>query len=253
MAPDPVNGFVFKDGSVPGVCKTCGAPSWSPRSNACADHRKTPAVKVKAKKVKTTSKGASAPRVNDDGSPVESSVVSQAVDAAGAITARTFSAKPPSASEWEDKLSALVVLLTFTYVEYVVVRPFHLPEDQAAHWVERLGMTDDEAEKIVEPCSFLIAKTDLNKKHGREAIEILAFAPAILAVVSWADRVSEFRREMQTLGGDNVVRFESPGPSQGPLRTESGAFVANFGGVTDPGQAPTASVDRNGADMEHTN
>jgi hypothetical protein len=251
MTPDPV-GFVFKDGSVPGVCKTCGAPSWSSRSNACAEHRKTPAVKVKAKKVTTVKKGA-APRVNADGGP-EPSVVSQAVDAAGAITAKTFSSKAPSASEWEDKLSALVVLLTFTYVEYAVVRPFHLPDDQAAMWVERLGMTDDEAEKIVEPCSFMIAKTDLNKKHGREAIEVLAFAPAILAVISWADRVSEFRREMQRqLGGENVVRFESSATSEGSGRTESGAPIANFRGVTDPSQAPTASVDRNGFDVEHQN
>ena len=242
-----LNGFVFKDGSVPGVCKTCGEPSWSPRSNACALHRKTPAVKLKAEKTKS-------PRINADGSPVEPSPLATAVETAGAITAKTFSSKPPSASEWEDKLGSLVVLLTMTYVEYAVVRPFHLADDVAAHWVEQLGMTDEEASTVVEPCSFLIAKTDLNKKHGREAIEILAFAPAILAVISWADRVSEFRREMQRqLGGDNVVSFQSPRSTEGPDRTESGAPLANFRGVTDPSQAPTARVDRDRSDVEQPN
>jgi hypothetical protein len=231
-----INGFVFKDGSVPGVCKTCGEPSWSPRSNACAEHRKTPAIKLKADKNK-------APKINADGSPAEPSIVAQAVESAGTITAKTFSSKPPAASEWEDKLSSLVVLLTMTYVEYAVVRPFHLADEQAAYWVERLGMNDEEAASIVEPCSFLIAKTDLNKKHGREAIEILAFAPAILSVISWADRVSEFRREMQRqLGGENVVSFEGPRDAQSASRTESGAPVANFGGPGKwgPDQAPTA-------------
>lgn len=240
-------GFVFKDGSVPGVCKTCGAPAWSPRSNACAEHRKTPAIKVKAAKNKT-------PRINADGSPAEPSPLTQAVESAGAITAKTFSSKPPTASEWEDKLSTLVVLLTMTYVEYAVVRPFHLPDEQASYWVERLGMTEEEASTIVEPCSFLIAKTDLNKKHGRETIEILAFAPAILSVISWADRVSEFRREMQRqLGGDNVVNFESARPAPSAERTESGAPIANFRGVTDPDQAPTARVDRDRADVVQPN
>lgn len=252
MTPDPINGFVFKDGSLPGVCKTCGEPSWSPRSNACEQHRKTPAVKVKAEKPAKRTKKGDAPRVNNDGSPAEEpSIIAQAVGAAGTITPKTFSSRPPSASEWEDKLSALTVLLTMTYIDYVVVRPFHLPEDQAAIWVERLAMTDEEAASIVEPCSMLIAKTDLNKKHGREAIEVLAFAPAILSIVSWADRVSEFRREMQRqLGGENVVSFESSRSTQGASRTESGVPLANFGGVTDPSQAPTARVHRDGADLE---
>lgn len=247
-------GFTFKDGSKPGTCKTCGEPAWSPRSNACAQHRKTPAIKVKAEK-KKTSAGAPGPRVSSDGGPVdEPSPAAKVVEAAGAITARTFSDRPPNAKEWEEKLSTVVVLLTMTYVDYAVVRPFHLPDDQAATWIERLGMTDDEASTVVEPCSFLIAKTDLNKKHGREAIEILAFAPAILAVIEWSNRVAEFRREMQRqLGGDNVVNIQGARAPQSSARTESGVPVVNFVGVTDPDQAPTARVDRSHVDVDESN
>lgn len=248
-------GNIFKDGSTPGTCKTCGAPAWHPRSNKCAEHRNTPAIKVKAEPKKT--KAAPAPRVASDGGPVDDpSPLATAVAEAGKITAKTFSDRPPNAKEWEDKLTSLVVLLTMTYVEYAIVKPFKLPEQVADAWVERLGMTEEEAATIVEPCSFVIAKTDLNKKHGREAIEILAFAPAILSVISWADRVTEFRREMQQQleRGDNVLSFTSPSTSQGPSRAESGGPpVANFRGVTDPSQAPTARVDRDSPDVDEQN
>jgi hypothetical protein len=237
--------FQFKDGSVPGVCKTCGEPAWSPRSNACATHRKSPAVKVKAEKVKNVG-----PSVNADGSPGERT--KQFVETAGEITSKTFSGKAPSASEWEEKLTALVILATMTYVEYVVVRPFHLPEPNATEAVSILGMTEDEARTIVEPCSFLLARSDINKKHGREALELLAFAPALLAIIAWADRVSSFRTQMQAQLGDPNVSFESPQTSPGPGRTRDGVPYANFGGVTDPGEAPTARVngDRPHLDLE---
>ena len=231
--------FEFKDGSKPGVCKTCGKPSWSPRSNACLEHKKTPAVKAKASSKRIGGAEASA-----------KPILTQAVEAAGEITAKTFGSRPPTAQEWEDKLTALVVLLTMTYVEYVVVRPFQLPEPNATNAVAALGMTDDEARTIVEPCSYLMAKTEINKKHGREAIEVLAFAPAILAVVGWADRVSQFRREMSLQQGDPNVRLESTEAASGP--SGAGPVIANFRGVTDPSQAPTARVNGDGAHVDLT-
>lgn len=252
-------GFKFKDGSIPGVCKICGEPAWSARSNRCEIH------KIEAKKSTGAKRGVgkrgpgknnkgSSPRITSDGSP-EATVVAQVVESVGSISTKTFSSRPPTAAEWDDKLGDLVVLLTMVYVEYAVVRPFKLADDVAAHWIEQLGMTEQEAATIVEPCSFLIAKTDLNKKHGREAMEVLAFAPAILSVIEWTNRVSEFRREMQRqLGGENVVSFESPRPAESSIRvTESGAPIANFGGDTDPDNAPTKRVDRSGADVEQQN
>jgi hypothetical protein len=240
--------FVFKDGSVAGICSVCGEPGWSIRSNKCAEHRTSKPTKLKAEKVKTVKKGE--PSVNADGSPGERA--KQFVETAGDITSKTFSGKAPSASEWEEKLTALVVLATMTYVEYVVVRPFHLPEPHASEAVSVLGMTDDEARTIIEPCSFLLARSEINKKHGREAIEILAFAPAILAIVSWADRVSSFRQQMQAQLGDPNVSFERPQAPSGATETSGGAPIANFRGVTDPREAPTSRVngDRPHLDVE---
>jgi hypothetical protein len=242
--------FVFRDGSVAGVCSVCGEPGWSIRSNKCAEHRTTPPVKLKAEKAKK-GKGSS---VNPDGS--SKSTAAQFVAAAGAIDAKTFSGKPPTAAEWEDKLTALVVLATMTYVEYVVVKPFRLPEPDATNAVALLGMTDDEARTIVEPCSYLLSKSSINKKHGREALELLAFAPAILAIVAWADRVQSFRHQMLDAQqgvqlGEPYVRAQGPEASPGASQTPGGAPLANFTGITDPGQAPTARVngDRSHVDV----
>ena len=220
-----------------GTCSVCGLPSWSPKSNKCLEHKPV----TSHKKVKSTNKRVGP--TNADGT--RKPVAAQVVEAAGEITAKTFSAKAPTAGEWEEKLTALVVLLTMTYVEYVVVRPFQLEEPMATNAVASLGMTDDEARTIVEPCSYLLARTEINKKHGREAIEVLAFAPAILAVVAWADRVSSFRREMAQLGAGpergRHVRTESHETTPGPGR-DGGPPVVNFTGVTDPSQAPTSRV-----------
>jgi hypothetical protein len=236
--------FTFKDGSVAGTCSICGEPGWSIRSNKCELHR-VPQKEKKPKATKTT---------NADGS--KKPVVTQVVEAAGEITTKTFSGKAPTASEWEEKLTALVVLLTMTYVEYVVVRPFELGEPDATNAVASLGMTDDEASTIVEPFSYMLSKSEINKKHGREAIELLAFAPALLAIVAWADRVAQFRREMVALqggaGGETHVRFESPAAPQSSSPAGGGPPLANFRGVTDPSQAPTARVngDRAHVDLE---
>jgi hypothetical protein len=235
--------FTFRDGSVPGICKVCGEKAWTPRSNKCPEHKVTPPINAtpRSHKKKTTTP----PRLNADGGPTLSQVVSSAVS----IDNRTFSGKPPTAKEWEDTLSSVVVLLTMTYVEYMVVKPFKIAEPAATQWVSSLGMNDDEARTIVEPCSFLLAKSEINKKHGRDAIEILAFAPAILAIVAWADRVSRFRADMQQqLGEGTHVSFESVSDPQSPGGT-SGPVV-NFVGNTDPSQAPTARVNGNRAHVD---
>lgn len=248
--------FVFKDGSVAGVCSVCGDSAWSIRSNKCETHRTAPVLKLKAEKPKKGQKSS----VNADGSP--KNVITQVVETAGAIDAKTFSGKPPTAAEWEDKLTSLVVLLTMTYVEYAVVKPLKMSDADATQAVSYLGMTDDEARTIVEPCSYLLSKSSINKKHGREAIEVLAFAPAILAIVSWADRVSTFRQQMLAaqqsgqLQGDPNVSTESHGPTESPSRPQGpGPVVANFGGpgVWDPRESPTARVNGNRADVDVTN
>lgn len=235
--------FTFKDGSVAGVCSVCGDKAWSIRSNKCEKHRSATPYKSKAKKNRRPPAAAAE-------APSES-MGAQLVGAAGEITAKTFSPRPPTAAEWEDKLTALVVLATMTYVEYVVVRPFHLPEPHATEAVSMLGMTEDEARTVVEPCSYLIGRSELNKKHGREAIEILAFAPAVLAIVSWADRVSSFRQQMQAQLGGPDVRLQSVATAPRTSETGGGAPIANFGlGEWDPDKAPTARVHGNGPHVD---
>jgi hypothetical protein len=237
--------LTWRDGSVAGTCSVCGDPAWSIRSNKCAIHKIEKTVKPKSSSKKI-------PTVNSDGGPAEAA--KQFVNEAGTITPKTFSGKPPSASEWEDKLTSLVILATMTYVEYVVVRPWKLAEPYSTEAVSMLGMTDEEARTIIEPCSFLLARTEINKKHGREALEILAFAPALLAIVAWADRVSSFRQSMQAqLGDPQNVRSERPQAAPSPSETRDGAPLANFRGVTDPSEAPTARVngDRPYMDVEN--
>jgi len=235
--------LTWRDGSVAGTCSVCGEPAWSIRSNKCETHKVVHQLKAKAPK---GSKGKPTRTVNSDGSAAP--VVTQFVETAGAINAKTFSGKAPTASEWEEKLTALVVLGTMTYVEYVVLRPFQLPEPQATEAIAMLGMTSEEATTIVEPLSYVLSKSKLNKDHGREAIEILAFAPAILAIVAWVDRLQTFRSQMLALQqgqpGGNSVSSQSDGPTQGASTTPGGAPIANFAGVTDPNEAPTARVDR---------
>ena len=229
--------FIFKDGSVAGTCKVCGKKAWSDRSNRCEEHKIVEEVKVPKRK-----KGEKKPTVNADGSPKP--VATQIVESAGAISAKTFSGKAPTQAEWEEKLVALVVLGTMTYVEYAVVKPLKMNEQDATQAVAYLGMTEEEASTIVEPCSYLLAGSKLNKDHGREAIEILAFAPAILAVIAWADRVSTFRQQMLAAqqSGQIGETYVSPQSTPAPERASgatSGITYANFGGVNDPDQAPT--------------
>lgn len=227
--------FTFPDGSLPGTCTICGAKSWSPRSNKCEEH------KPEKKEVKNPRKKKDGPRVNADGSKSTSARV---IQAAAVIDSKTFSGKPPSAQEWEDKLGALVVLLTMTYVEYAVVKPLKMGEPASTNAVSALGMTEEEASTIVEPFGHLIAKSSINKKHGREAIEVLAFAPALLAIMAWADRVSSFRQQF-SIEGEGSVRTQSTQTEGGEGQTPSGIPVANFRGVVDPNQAPTAKLNGN--------
>jgi len=229
--------FTFPDGSTPGTCTVCGATSWSPRSNKCEEHKPVQKPKGESKK-----KGR--PRLDPNGSK---STTTQFVEAASVIDSKTFSGKPPTAAEWEDKLGALVVLLTMTYVEYAVVKPLKMGEPASTNAVANLGMTDEEASTIVEPFGHLIAKSAINKKHGREAIEVLAFAPALLAIMAWADRVSTFRAQFQIEGASDV-RTQGPQAEGGEGQTASGVPVANFRGVTDPDQAPSR---RSNGNMPH--
>jgi hypothetical protein len=66
------------------------------------------------------------------------------------------------------------------------------------------GLTRDEHNLAIDQtAAHAIAGTKVNKDHGREAIEILAFAPAILAVAEWWSQVQRFKKELQS--GEFVV------------------------------------------------
>jgi len=230
-----------------GTCSVCGKPSWHSRSNKCEEHR--------------PAKGGRPPgRARQ---PREQTTAARIVGALPAIDAKTFSGKTPTAAEWEEKLTAVVVLLTMTYIEYAVIKPSDLAEPYATQMTERLGMTEDEARTIVEPVAHAISGTKVNKDHGREAIELLAFAPALLAVLEWNARVQRFKKELKSgevtilpeplrqeeSGNGSHRRAEAPAPAE----RSSGVPVANFGGgggVWDPSEAPTARVHRDGAELD---
>lgn len=231
-----------------GTCSVCGKKSWHPRSNKCEDHRPAKGGRPAG--------NANATR--------EQSTAAKVLGGLPAIDAKTFSGKTPTATEWEEKLTAVVVLLTMTYIEYGVIKPAGLGEPYATQMTAELGMTDEEARTIIEPIAHAISGTKMNKDHGREAIELLAFAPAILAVVEWTSRVQRFKKEL-TSGETQVMpptmrvvrepehgsdrRTETPTPAEG----SSGVPFANFGGaggVWDPSQAPTARVHRDGAELD---
>lgn len=236
-------------GSALGTCSVCGKEAWSPRSNKCADHR--------------NSKTKGAARIPGPGR--EESTAARVVGGLPSIDAKTFSGRPPTASEWEEKLSALVVLGTMMFVEFAVIKPAGLQEPYATQMTEELGMTDAEAEKIVEPFAHLFAGLEVNKSHGRHAIEFLAFAPAMLSAADWYQRIAHFRREdarAREMGGAVVMpppreREPDSGSSgraqaQAPADGGTGPVVANFGGagVWDPDQAPTARIHPDGAELD---
>ena len=229
-----------------GKCTVCGKPSWSAHSNKCEEHRAKP------------------PTPRRVGGSAKPTAAAQIVGALPAIDAKTFSGKAPTATEWQEKLSATVVLLTLMYVEYAVINPSGIQEPYASNMMNELAMSDGEAETITEPFAHLVAGLEVNKKHGREAIEFLAFAPAILAVVEWHHRVSAFKREYAATGETQTqvipetqpLRREVPPDvsserPQAPTPAERPA-VANFGGpgVWDPDQAPTSREHPNGSDLD---
>lgn len=230
-----------------GVCSVCGKKSWSAHSSKCEEHR---------------------PKAQQAAEPrTEQSTAAKIVGALPAIDKQTFSGKPPTADEWQSKLGALVVLATMTYVEYGAIRPSGLPEPYATQMTNQLAMTDAEAESIVEPFAHLFAGLEANKKYGRQAIEFLAFAPAMLSALEWYSRVAAFKRETREHQETGTPRVIPPDPTRGETNgsgrraeaappAEGGVAppgaVINFGGpgVWDPDQAPTARVHPNGTDLD---
>jgi hypothetical protein len=66
--------------------------------------------------------------------------------------------------------------------------------------------------------------------------------------------VAQFRREMNDqLGGGSDVSTQSFAAPSGEGEARSGPPIANFRGVTDPNEAPTARVNGNGAHVDYPN
>ena len=66
-------------------------------------------------------------------------------------------------------------------------------QDNAA---DHLEMGEDEVDAIVDPFVALITGPlgGVNKKYGRQSLEILGVLPAALAMVTWRARVRDFER-----------------------------------------------------------
>lgn len=196
----------FKDGSKPGSCTVCGNKSWSPNSNKCEEHRR----KTKAGRIGG----------NVAASPAKETAARTLIGNLPTVDAKTFSGKPPTAAEWEDKLTSFLVLATMTYVSFAIVRPLHVPDEVGTQWTNHLAMTDAEATTIVEPLAHYLAGSSINKKHGREAIEVLAFAPAALSFMDWMGRVNDFKAEIKKL------QQGAPNPAANPaMSTDVGVHV----------------------------
>jgi hypothetical protein len=66
-------------------------------------------------------------------------------------------------------------------------------QDQAA---DKLEMGEDEVDAIVDPFVALITGPlgGINKKYGRQSMEILGVLPAVLALATWRARIREFEK-----------------------------------------------------------
>ena len=172
-------GFDVKDR---GICKVCQIEIAKNRFY-CDEHRPAKLEpKVKEPKSRPATAVSAATAIVREGTP--------ATEAARK--------RPPTAKEWQDKMGLALALLTTWMVLRIVSRSdlHEAPDEVQDSAVDHLEMGEDEVDAIVDPFVALITGPlgGVNKKYGRQSLEILGVLPAALAMVTWRNRVRDFER-----------------------------------------------------------
>ena len=172
-------GFDVKDR---GICKVCQIEIAKNRFY-CDEHRPAkPEPKAKEPKSRPATAVSAATAIVREGTP--------ATEAARK--------RPPTAKEWQDKMGLALALLTTWMVLRIVSRSdlHEAPDEVQDSAVDHLEMGEDEVDAIVDPFVALITGPlgGVNKKYGRQSLEILGVLPAALAMVTWRNRVRDFER-----------------------------------------------------------
>ena len=172
-------GFDVKDR---GICKVCQIEIAKNRFY-CDDHRPAkPEPKAKEPKSRPATAVSAATAIVREGTP----------------TTEAARKRPPTAKEWQDKMGLALALLTTWMVLRIVSRSdlHEAPDEVQDSAVDHLEMGEDEVDAIVDPFVALITGPlgGVNKKYGRQSLEILGVLPAALAMVTWRNRVRDFER-----------------------------------------------------------
>jgi len=165
-----------------GICKICQIEIPKNRFY-CDDHRPAKA-EPKAKEPKSR--------------PATAVSAATAIVREGTPTTEAARKRPPTAKEWQDKMGLALALLTTWMVLRIVSRSdlHEAPDEVQDSAVDHLEMGEDEVDAIVDPFVALITGPlgGVNKKYGRQSLEILGVLPAALAMVTWRNRVRDFER-----------------------------------------------------------
>jgi len=165
-----------------GICKVCQIEIAKNRFY-CDEHRPAkPETKAKEPKSRPATAVSAATAIVREGTP----------------TTEAARKRPPTAKEWQDKMGLALALLTTWMVLRIVSRSdlHEAPDEVQDSAVDHLEMGEDEIDAIVDPFVALITGPlgGVNKKYGRQSLEILGVLPAALAMVTWRNRVRDFER-----------------------------------------------------------
>ena len=165
-----------------GICKVCQIEIAKNRFY-CDEHRPAkPEPKAKEPKSRPATAVSAATAIVREGTP----------------TTEAARKRPPTAKEWQDKMGLALALLTTWMVLRIVSRSdlHEAPDEVQDSAVDHLEMGEDEVDAIVDPFVALITGPlgGVNKKYGRQSLEILGVLPATLAMVTWRNRVRDFER-----------------------------------------------------------
>ena len=177
-------GFDVKDR---GICKVCQIEIPKNRFY-CDEHRPEP-HRTRNKEDKPD-----APKKR----PATAVSAASAIVREGTPTTEAARKRPPTAKEWQDKMSLALALITTWVVLRIISRSdvAQAPDEEQDAWADRLEMGEDEVDAIVDPFVALITGPlgGVNKRYGRQSLEILGVLPAALAMVTWRGRVRDFER-----------------------------------------------------------
>ena len=172
-------GFDVKDR---GICKVCQIEI--PKNRFYCDEHRPAKPEPKAKEPKSR--------------PATAVSAATAIVREGTPTTEAARKRPPTAKEWQDKMGLALALLTTWMVLRIVSRSdlHEAPDEVQDSAVDHLEMGEDEVDAIVDPFVALITGPlgGVNKKYGRQSLEILGVLPAALAMVTWRNRVRDFER-----------------------------------------------------------